>query len=503
MISRIKKTSLFIVAMLILLAVSGSAIGFSGAGSGTVSDPYIITTVNQLQQMQDDLDAYYVLGYDIDASDTINWNSGEGFEPVGNDTAPFTGQFDGRMFTITGLYINRPTTDLVGLFGNITNGAMVQRVGLSDVDITGRRNSGPLVGRSSGATVCHCWTSGNIRGSHDYQMRLGGLIGISSGADSYVYQCFSSVNVTATGGAHQVGGLAGYNGHGSIMSDCYATGDVSGYWKVGGLVGDNPFPEGGYITRCYSTGKVTGIGGGLVGFNYKDGVTYDSYWDTQTSGKSTSHGGTGKTTAEMMMQSTFVNWDFVDVWEIVENETYPFLRAFTTPHIEIDVDIKPGSCPNPLNLRSNGVLPVAVLGSEVFDANTIDIASIRLAGVAPVRSSYKDVSTPVVDGNECACSTEGPDGYADLTLKFKMRDIVGELVTEPAYLYQGNTLVLTLTGNLVDGTVVEGTDCVVVVGKVPTPIAAEASDVNQDGIVNIKDFARMTEYWLEYAYGGR
>ncbi|MHC4736596.1 MAG: right-handed parallel beta-helix repeat-containing protein [Planctomycetota bacterium] len=85
------------------------------------------------------------------------------------------------------------------------------------------------------------------------------------------------------------------------------------------------------------------------------------------------------------------------------------------------IDIKPGSCPNPLNVKSLGVLPVAVLGSEDFDVSSIDVASIRLAGVAPIRSSYEDVATPVSDSNECECSTEGPDGFPDLTLKFENR----------------------------------------------------------------------------------
>jgi len=319
-------TNLVVVALFASLAFHGPALAFSGSGSGTEVDPYIITDVYQLQEMRDDLTACYVLGNDIDASGTQTWNGGAGFEPVGSSTDPFTGKFDGRMFTITGLYINRPTTDLVGLFGHIRNGAVVQSVGLAEVDVTARRNSGPLVGSSSGATVCYCWSTGNIRGSHDYQMRLGGLIGISSSADSYVYQCFSSVNVTATGGAHQVGGLAGYNGHGSIMSDCYATGDVSGHWKVGGLVGDNiGGSEGTLIIRCYSSGRVTGSGGGLVGFNWQGGVTRDSYWDVQTSAKTSSCGGTGKTTTQMMQEATFVNWDFVNVWDLLEDESYPSL----------------------------------------------------------------------------------------------------------------------------------------------------------------------------------
>jgi hypothetical protein len=152
---------------------------------------------------------------------------------------------------------------------------------------------------------------------------MGGLVGGNTD-DSLLSQCFSSVDVYAN--ANRAGGLAGLNNKGSIIIDCYAIGEVSGKNKVGGLVGDNTWGSyGGYIKNCYSAGKVTGVGGGLVGFNWQGGVTYDSYWDKQTSGKNTSHGGTPKTTAEMMQQGTFVNWDFNDIWYIEEDEAYPVL----------------------------------------------------------------------------------------------------------------------------------------------------------------------------------
>ncbi|MHC4112541.1 MAG: GLUG motif-containing protein [Planctomycetota bacterium] len=486
---RSKSNLVLAVAVLVVLGLCGSAWAFSGIGSGTEPDPYVITTVQQLQEIQDELDAYYVLGNDIDAADIKTWNGGQGFLPIGTALNPFTGTFDGQRHMITSLFINRPTTNEVGLFGCIGDGAVVCNVGLAEVDITARINSGSLVGYSTGSTVCNSWSSGSVQGSHNYQMRLGGLIGLSSGADSYVYQCFSSVNVTATGGAHQVGGLAGYNGHGSIMSDCYATGNVSGYWKVGGLVGDNPYPEGGYITRCYSIGRVTGIGGGLVGFNYEGGRTYDSYWDKQTSGKSSSSGGTGKTTAKMMQQATFVNWDFVEVWDIVENETYPFLRPSLKP-IPVTIDIKPGSCPNPLNVKSRGVLPVAILGSSDLDINTIVATSVRLAGVAPIRDSCDDVAAPVSNGNGCECSTEGPDGFLDLTLKFetqKIVDAIGEVE-------HGDELVLELTGVLSDETPIVGSDCVIIRGRYK-PI--NKADFNGDGTVDMADFAAFAENWLQ------
>ena len=63
--------------------------------------------------------------------------------------------------------------------------------------------------------------------------------------------------------------------------------------------------------------------------------------------------------------------------------------------IEVPVDIKPQSCPNPLNVGKKGVLPVAVLGNDDFDVTDIDPSSVRLAGVPPLRSSLEDVATPL------------------------------------------------------------------------------------------------------------
>lgn len=169
---------------------------------------------------------------------------------------------------------------------------------------------------------------------------------------------------------------------------------------------------------------------------------------------------------------------------------------------EVPVDIKPGGCPNPVNLASCGALPVAVLGSEDLDVNTIDIATIRLAGVGPVRSSYEDVATPVIDANECECNTEGPDGYTDLTLKFETQAIVEQMMNILGDLVAADELVLTLTGSLADGTPIEGTDCVLVVGKVPRPLAAKIADLNEDGVVDLFDFSALANYWLEPSASG-
>ncbi|MGC8738712.1 MAG: PASTA domain-containing protein, partial [Candidatus Hydrogenedens sp.] len=81
----------------------------------------------------------------------------------------------------------------------------------------------------------------------------------------------------------------------------------------------------GTVSKSYSAGSVSGDNyvGGLVGYNY-DSVS-QSYWDVETSGRNSSAGGTGKTTAEMKQQATYVSWDFTTVWGIVENSSYPYL----------------------------------------------------------------------------------------------------------------------------------------------------------------------------------
>jgi len=170
------------------------------------------------------------------------------------------------------------------------------------------------------------------------------------------------------------------------------------------------------------------------------------------------------------------------------------LTILPKPAVNVAVDIKPGSCPNPVNVKNSGVLPVAILGTADYDVTTIDPTSIRLAGVAPLRSSFEDVAAPVSDSNDCNCTTDGPDGFLDLTLKFKTQRIV-EAVGD---VNDGDVRVLTLTGVLLDPppyeTPIEGADCVLIRGK-HKPI--NPADINKDGLVNILDFAVFAENWLQ------
>jgi hypothetical protein len=128
----------------------------------------------------------------------------------------------------------------------------------------------------------------------------------------------------------------------------------------------------------------------------------------------------------------------------------------------ISFDIKPLSCPNPLNVKSKGVLPVAILGTAGFNVRLIDIATLELNGVAPVRSGFEDVTTPT--GLEpCECLELSGDGSEDLTLKFDRQAIIEAIIATYGAVENGDEIPLMLTGMLQDGTTeIQGSDCVVI-----------------------------------------
>jgi len=155
--------------------------------------------------------------------------------------------------------------------------------------------------------------------------------------------------------------------------------------------------------------------------------------------------------------------------------------------IDVAIDIKPQSCPNPLNIKrvhtqtdvdeisddyamdkprpdidGNSVFvafPVAILGTPDFDVTLVDPSTVMLAGTPVVRWNYDDVATPMPpDAAECECHTLAGDGYTDLTLKFNLLEIIDVL----GEVSDGQVIPLTLTGYLYDGTGIEGYDCVVI-----------------------------------------
>lgn len=135
----------------------------------------------------------------------------------------------------------------------------------------------------------------------------------------------------------------------------------------------------------------------------------------------------------------------------------------------VDLDLKPGGCPNSFNRGSNGVLPAAILGTATFDVHDIDLSTVVISrddglggssapneGPPGPHSTYSDVGTPFV-GNECDCHSLGGDGITDLSMKFKSADMVAALQLND--LPAGALVRLKVSGELTDGTLFESFDC--------------------------------------------
>jgi hypothetical protein len=148
------------------------------------------------------------------------------------------------------------------------------------------------------------------------------------------------------------------------------------------------------------------------------------------------------------------------------------VSAITILPIAVYVDIKPESWPNPFQLMGGGLLPVAICGTEEFDVTHIDPASIELTkeswgiGVSPLRWSWEDVATPYTLGELFGGHDLGPDGFLDLTLKFKIQEVIDTL--DLGDLYDRDVIMLMITGNLKEeygGTPIEGEDCIMILRK--------------------------------------
>ena len=277
-----------------------------------------------------------------------------GWEPIGdNSTASndsrFTAIFEGNGHTISNLFIDRSSTNNVGLFGYVRgSSARLRNIGLLEVNVTGDDYVGGLVGINWDSTVSNSYATGSVTADSE----VGGLVGSSLGD---IVSSYATGSVTAT--RNNAGGLVGRNDSGRMVSNSYATGAVSGVGNVGGLVGEN----GGDISNSYATGSVTGGSsvGGLVGSNFEatvsnsyatgtvtgntnvgglvghnnGGTVTASYYNSETTGQSDTGKGVAKTTAELLAPTgstgIYQTWNATD-WDFGTNEEYPVLK--------IDVD---------------------------------------------------------------------------------------------------------------------------------------------------------------------
>ena len=319
-----------------------------------------ITNCTELQGMS--VAGDYRLMNNIDCSDTINWNGGEGFDPIQS----FGGIFDGNGYNISNLYINRPTKNLVGLFKNSAGEPLIKNLGIKNGTMSGK-SVGGLVGDMEGGNISNSFFEGMI---YCYDGNCGGLVGYA--LYIIINNSYSNVTIIGVGNPVYVGGLVGSLGEGNIYNsyslseikgslgydvgglvgynwgyiyNSYAIGTIEGTDYIGGFVGAN---DDGLIVNSYSISNVTGnsniagfvgenfgtsnitnsfsnsnvIGtsniGGFAGLNYESATCTNSYWNTDN-GILTSACATGKTTQQLATENTFENWDFTNIWHYQSN----------------------------------------------------------------------------------------------------------------------------------------------------------------------------------------
>ncbi len=314
-------------------------------GYGTADSPYIINNIYQLQAISgfdhrgdiltdsglvnyqwlfgasqsEQLGKYYLLGNNINASETQNWNpitpnsdsiAKSGFRPIGYNTChyedytclnkviQFSGKLDGAGFTIDSLYINRPEHRSIGLFGRTYN-AIITSLNIVNVNVTGRNNVGTLVGIMVSSTIAQSSVNGIIRGV----VNVGGMVGHqnsgiidssnSAGKVSSISYAgglvgrqasaiiISSHSKSSVEGTHTIGGLIGSKTAGTLQFS-YATGTVTGSHIIGGLIGEE---LRGKVIASYSTGIVHRQGGyyydpvgGLIGAQDSASMISSSYF---------------------------------------------------------------------------------------------------------------------------------------------------------------------------------------------------------------------------------
>lgn len=362
------------------------SLGYYSGGNGTQYNPWQISTqedLADLSQHQAHWADYFVLTSNIDASATAFFDdlddnadgykyndpddasasgTNQGFSPIGTSSIPFSGSFSGQGFAISGLSISRPANNNTGLFGFV-DGATIEGLLLSSVQISGADATGALAGCSINAEFSAIQVSGNITGAS----MTGGLIGKAE--NTLVSQCIANGSVM---GADDCGGLIGRFSDNNTepvqqVSNSYATASVVGQNNVGGLIGNNQTG----VVHCYSIGSVTGVTdvGGLIGLG-STGFATASFWNVETALVADNGIGIPATTDPMKSFCTYyqAGWDFVgesdngsdNCWSInsSHHNGYPTLswEGFTNT----------GTCANPFIMNISPSVGTTALEFQVL-----------------------------------------------------------------------------------------------------------------------------------------
>ena len=511
------------VAALPMAANAASASPFDG-GSGTVADPYLISTKEQLNEVRNYLSASFKMTADIEFTDADFspggdfYNSGKGWKPIGvNENNTFTGTFDGDGHMISGLTCG--AWYFTGLFGYAEK-ASIMNLNMDDVSISGKDAVGAIVGYLRRGSISGCTVYG---GSISGQSWVGGVVGYAYVYEGTISNCGNMAQVR---GKSPVGGIAGYiycvNDDGT--STCFNTGAVTanvGTENItciaGGIAGD----VYGYVEKCYNTGAVTveagsntatnaaggiagsagryvlngvarpckiincynagaientyssGAAGGVAGYAIELTIDYCYNVGTVTGGKlaflefygehgaiagesgiltgcyymdnatpdvGTSTSFTTKATMcssdEMMRQSTFLAFDFNEIWTMAGNADYPY------PELQA----------NPMTSVAKTLTGITIEGASEAEIPAEGSTTVKLTAAGSYTSQY-GASSKDLTNSAIWSVVDTPAGISvnKGVVTIASSAAAGDITVNAAYNGKSATHTITLTGPCASG----------------------------------------------------
>ncbi|MGN1029824.1 MAG: Ig-like domain-containing protein [Bacilli bacterium] len=330
-------------------------------GSGSVDDPYLITSVEDFVKIftsEDYMKVHYKLVEDLDFSSVGNWNIG-----VISNYQTFSGSFDGDHHIISGLSGN---SNLPALFYSL-DGAVIKNLIFSDiyfnivesgwgnllailayrstledivitksVEIDGNASyAGGLIGTAYNSKFLHIANYANIKTGYEYNGKASGVVNEAYGSE--INECYNYGDITAVNSI--VGGIVGYLG---VASDTYHVGNVKNTYNFGNIItdlagagivgsGESSIVENSYnVFSKDVNSNVANIVGASYGMVIKNSYYLSSFGGSVAEDRdstTTFVNVMGKTVEQLKDQNTYLNFDFDSIWSI-DSQTYPYLTNF-------------------------------------------------------------------------------------------------------------------------------------------------------------------------------